>query len=248
VISAFGVDHGWISKSLVGGVFKPAHALSTAERKAVGGYKKAKGVTSAHREFKAESAERHKVLADHPPIKNVGSHTLPFGSEGQGATFRLGSKKGGRSVIRAAARNKSSYQQIVSHEQQHAKPRRSEYRLHGQILKDPEKLMREEARADLHSHYGHYKDTWKKTMQGKPTTVYQQSAITGDMSHVKQSYPHLTTTQARRGVKAYKQVQNKIEPRRMSTKTKVALGAGGTAGATVVGGAAYHELKKPQKS
>ena len=68
--SAFGVDHG-ISKSLVGGVFKPASKLKAKEIKAVrrgGAYKKAKGPTKADTEFKQNSTRATQMFRQNKEV------------------------------------------------------------------------------------------------------------------------------------------------------------------------------------
>src|SRR4051794_16471772 len=135
MISAFGVDHGGISKSLVNGVFKPASALSHAERGAVGGYKQAKGVSAAHQQYKLESAARHHHLGSKPAETMTHGALMAPGVRAKGVTYRLGSAKGGRSVVDVQGSSRKAMEQVMSHERQHAAPRRSEYRLHGQIIK-----------------------------------------------------------------------------------------------------------------
>ena len=249
MISAFGVEHG-ISKSLVNGVFKPATALSRAERQAMGGYKKAKGMSEAHSAFKVESAERHKALEGMPAeqVDHSYLHT-PIGTKAVGATYKLGGKKNGRTVVGVVGTDRKAMSDVLSHERQHAAPKRSEYRLHGQIVKDPVKTMREEARADATSDVGHYKKKRRAAMTGKPVSVYQASAITGKPSHLQRAYPHITNVEAKHGIKAYKETQNKIARSRgemkpeMSRKKKAAIGGVTLAGVTG-SGALAHQVKQ----
>lgn len=251
--SAFGVEHS-ISKSLVNGVFKPVSQLSHAERAAVGGYKAAKGVSQPHQEFKAESALRHSTLKDMPAESKEHSylHTPP-GMKARGATYRLGSKKQGRSVVAVVGNDHKAMENVMSHERQHALPRRSEYRVHGQILKDPTKTMREEARADVLSAGGHYKKQKKAARRGETVSVYGAGAITGKTKHIKAAYPHMSDAEAKQGIKAYRETQNKIARAKgmkeapWSRKKKAAvIGGGGVTigGMTAAGGLEHHVRTK----
>lgn len=261
MISAFGVDHG-ISKSLVGGVFKPASALSRSERKAVGGYKKLRGVSQEHAEYKAESATRHRMLGGKPSEDvKFGAKHAPLGADAQGVTYRLGSAKQGRSVVSVRAKNKETGKMVLGHERLHAAPKRSEYRLHGQIIKDPVKTMREEARADVLSSGGHYNKQAKQYRRRKPVSVYAGSAITGQPKHLQRAYPHISDKQAKEGIKAYRKTQDQIVRakgiktpkerkgfRAMPHDQQIAAGALGIGGITAAGGLTHHYTKKPKKA
>src|SRR5262245_901256 len=155
--SAFGVEHG-ISKSFVNGKFVRAVDLSAkqARKVATGGqYKAARGVSEEHRRF-LDVHQRNTKLTQNPVAWPTGIRTNPGlkHHSGAGGTIRVGSAKGGRSYVSGQASPKET-PFITAHEAEHANVKRSSYRLHGQIMKDPKKLMREEARADYHS-YGHY--------------------------------------------------------------------------------------------
>ena len=181
MISAFGVEHG-ISKSLVGGVFKPASKLTRAERGAVGGYKKARGVTAADQEFKhvqGQTKAYHAALTPTRSFKsksgtthvyehNILSRGIPKGAAG--FHVREGGKQGtshvhyrSDKIIGADNKPKST----LMHEMAHARPARSSYRMN-QIIDSPKKLFREEGRADFESR-GHFKK--------RPEGGYAQAAM-----------------------------------------------------------------------
>lgn len=158
MISAFGVEHGEISKSFVNGKWIKATELSAkqADKVRVGGqYKKVRGVS-------AKDTAYREMIND-PGVKNwtrfatgvKRDKDLPPGT-GSGATVRLGSKSQGRSYVTGSGSTKKITRKIAAHENQHAKVKRSGYRLHSQIMGNPKKLMREEARADWNS-FGSYK-------------------------------------------------------------------------------------------
>lgn len=251
------MDHG-ISKSLVGGAFKPASALTRSERRLVGGYKQARGVSPEHQKFKQESALRHRELKDRPAettrVNPFMSPSEPF----KGVTYRLGSAKRGRSVVQAEANSPKTLKTVLTHERAHASPKRSEYRLHGQILGSPAKTMREEARADMANKAGHYKHVKRKiaTTGRAQGSVYQVSAATGDPSHIRRAYPHMSMGQAKKATKDYRKVQDKIAggrgekpPELLSRRQKqVAAGVTTVTGLTAAGGLAHHYYRKPKKT
>jgi hypothetical protein len=167
----------------------------------------------------------------------------------------LGSKKGGRSYALAVGHDKESVAGVMSHERLHAAPKRSEYRLHGQIIKDPVKTMREEARADVGSQAGHYSHKAKEMRRGGQVSVYQASGITGNPKHLQSIYPHISAKEGKKGIKAYRETQNKIlrakggKPKRvMSDKQKGAagltIGLGGLTGAGALQHRAYKREMK----
>lgn len=274
MISAFGVDHG-ISKSLVNGQWVKATKLSGKQRKNVGGYKKAQGMTRAHKEYKTQMNQARTQLKSAPSEKVHGKGTI-FGQRAPGtggATVQLGSAKGGRTHIEVNApkgTSKGKKKAIMAHERAHAAPKRSEYRVHGQIMKDPTKLMREEARADMaRGAPGHYTKQAKnrKTFLGVPygtkkqkfVSGYAGSAMSGNPNNIRRAYPHMSNKEATKNIKAYKDTQDKIA-RGQGSKTykpplteaqqrkRIAIGAGaaaGTAGAGAGGVAIYNRKKKP---
>lgn len=180
--SAFGIEHGF-SKSLVNGSWKKASELSSKERKAVGGYRKLRGVTESDKTFRDVNAPATKEM--HRQLDNshkggvfapseIKTHHLKSGktkSYGWGAyslgnplsgtsmagtTSRIGGKRGAAKVIYSntqSAGGSMHPESTLKHELAHAAPKRSSYRLH-QLHQDPKKLMREEARAD--AAIGHY--------------------------------------------------------------------------------------------
>jgi len=180
--SAFGVEHvvaAPVSKSLSGGVFKPASKLSQAERKTVGGYRKAKGVTTSDAEW-ARNMGQVKRLHDqpHPGMRhtktvhgkqgttehykhNSRSTVVPPGAEG--FHVRTGGKKGTSYIHMKDSAGKS----VTRHEVAHSTPKRTSYRMK-QIVDNPKKTMAEEGRADYVAS-GHY-------LKKKPQSGYAQSA------------------------------------------------------------------------
>ena len=183
--SAFGVEHTvtvtttTVSKSLSGGVFKPASKLTQAERKTVGGYRKAKGVTAKDAEW-ARNQQNIKTLHSQPHrgmkhTKTVQgrqgttehykhskkSSVVPPGAEG--FHVRTGGKKGTSYIhMRSDARKG-----VTAHEVAHASPKRTAYRMN-QVATNPKKTMAEEGRADYVAS-GHY-------LKKKPTSGYGQAA------------------------------------------------------------------------
>lgn len=258
MISAFGVDHGYVSKSLVGGAFKPISQLSHAERAGVGGYKKARGVSEAHQEFKQGAKARRDLLKDTAPGEHGEVSVLhtPPGMKAVGATYRLGSKKGGRSYAMAVGHDKKSVEGVMSHERLHAAPKRSEYRLHGQIIKDPVKTMREEARADVGSKAGHYTHRRKAARQGEGVSVYQASALSNSPKHLQRVYPHMSSAEGKQGIKAYKQTQDKIlrakggKPKRGLSDKQIGVGGTvlGIGGITGAGALEHHLTERDKKN
>jgi hypothetical protein len=180
--SAFGVEHTVttpVSKSLSGGVFKPASKLSQAERKAVGGYRKAKGVTAADRVW-AQNQKNIKTLhgQKHPGMKHTKtvqgrqgttehykhskrSTVVPPGADG--FHVRTGGKKGTSYIHMKSNARKD----VTAHEVAHASPKRTAYRMN-QVATNPKKTMAEEGRADYVA-TGHYLKT-------KPQSGYAQAA------------------------------------------------------------------------
>ena len=154
-----------IHKSLSGGVFKPITEMTGAERAAVGGYKAMRGATPEHKKFKRERKKQIKALMEHVDRHGEGIKNR-LGN--QAGTYRIGGKSSGRSVIIGATPGKKDRKLLMAHEAAHANPRRSAYRLHHQIMGDPKKLFREEARADYISggHFSQHPDEKSKYAQG----------------------------------------------------------------------------------
>jgi len=146
-----------VKKSMVEpGVFRAARAMTGFERNVVrtgGQYKAAHGVSEAGQRFKEVHEAAHK-LAKTPMFSSNRVQVTPGLGSGSGGTVRLGSAKRGRSFVGGQASAEHA-PMVQAHEEQHANVKRSSYRLHGQVMQDPEKLLREEGRADYHSH-GHY--------------------------------------------------------------------------------------------
>lgn len=245
-----------IQKSLVNGKFVRAVDLAVDQRKNVGGYKKLKGVSAADKQFKVEHEARKKVISEHLDNK-PGEHgeidplyRARTGSHARGATFRVGSKKQGKSYMASVAMNQKDLASTMAHERAHGAPKRSEYRLHGQVLKDPEKLLREEARADMAPGApGHYqKQRRAAKWTGKPLTVY----ASGKPNLIRRAYPNMSDAEAKRGTKAYQDVQNKIQRARggpvpWSTKKKVLVTGGATTAVGAAGAGGYVANQKRQQ-
>lgn len=142
--SAFGVDHGF-SKSFSGGVYKPILRMTAKERGAIS--KPKKGVSAADKGFKEMGKVRRTGLSGPHSSGSYNGITVESGAPG-GATTRLGSKSGGKSYVAGSGRTGKEADKILAHESQHARPKRSEYRVHQQISGSPTKTLKEEARAD----------------------------------------------------------------------------------------------------
>ena len=153
MISAFGVEHDIAKSYFGGGRWAPVTQMSRVDRLYVrGAHKDAKGMTKEHREFKAQQKGLRAKLEAVPQ----GIQRGDLFSGAAGATVRVGGKSSGRSYVVGQAPTRKSRATIAAHEAQHAKVKRSSYRLHGQIMADPKKLMREEARADILSTGKHF--------------------------------------------------------------------------------------------
>lgn len=154
--SAFGIEHGYpFSKSLSGKNFKPITQMTGGQKKKIlGSYKKLKGVSRSDKKFQQVHNKAKTDLKDYVGYSGEGikrsPEEMPFGG-----TYRTGGKKTGKSTVIGNAPTKSLQGYVQTHEGAHATPKRSAYRLHGQIARNPEKLMREEARADYKAG-GHY--------------------------------------------------------------------------------------------
>lgn len=125
----------------------------------------------------------------------------------KGFMVRTGSAKGGTSHVILP---KDAPQHIVNHEMTHAAPKRSSYRMH-QIVTDPKKLMREEARAEMGSNRraGYYR-TYDKT--NIAYTQAAQSEPYRQMAH--ETYASQPGAKGKifekENVQAFKDVQDKI--------------------------------------
>ena len=175
MISAFGVEHGGVSKSFVNGKWVKAAELSgkqASKIRAGGQYKKARGTTKSDREFKTNNttvlseARKMKPGEQQRSLFNTVRHggfdrrgntkidmhdttpSLSFGSGGtiQASAQKFGPKRGGVHMITTNGPGKAS-PVTLAHEKAHLSPDRGAYRMK-QITRSPKKLMREEARAD----------------------------------------------------------------------------------------------------
>lgn len=161
--SAFGIDHGYVSKSFVNGTWKSASDLTGLERLSVardGAYKKAKGVTKDDAKWLKRHMKGGKAMRQ-AAKKSKNRVSVDPTEPAAAATYRVGSAKGGKSYIVGSMPTKKLARAAQAHEMNHATPRRSAYRLHNQIALNPEKLMREEARADYRGtgHFTHHPPT-----------------------------------------------------------------------------------------
>lgn len=240
MISAFGVDHGAISKSYLNGQWvKPAELLvHQKETGKVGGhFARSKGVSAEDMRFKRQSLHRKKKVAMTGGAYRKENYSYgPFRSKegfmdrlrgmrgGHGYTYRLGGKgKQGRSYMRGEGTSKEYMAPTRAHEHAHAMEGRTEYRLHHQIMGSPTKMMREEARADMApGSAGHYGEQYLKTFGSKKHGIeprhgppgsygtYAAAALYNDPAKLRQTYPHLSHEGAQKGIDAYKSVQDKI--------------------------------------
>lgn len=211
MFSAFGVDHGDVSKSLVNGSWKAAKDLTKAERAAMGGYKKLRGVSPKH-EKDREMLAATREAADNPQnakLKDVYVH--PFNQENRAVTMKFGGKSSREYKIVGTANNAKAREDLMSHELQHAKPKRSAYRF-VQLHEDPNKLIREEARADYFSRYGSYKNP-------NNNSVYAHGAR-GNTEAIRIAYPKMTSAEAKRAGKEYKALQNQMEAKGVKSGLK----------------------------
>jgi len=195
--SAFGVDHGLVSKSYVGGgVFKPASALRAAGKKRVpGSYARSKGPTKADTKFKAEATKltqqlRHneKVMTepgrrprfDDPDFKQVKvrGQRKPVNVYGESSFLSRTLPSGvGGLTLRTGSKSSGQSHVIYDKTKSGAKKTLKHEMAHAQpkrsiyrmqqIADSPKKTMREEARAD--AVLGHYRKV-------KPNSAYQQVA------------------------------------------------------------------------
>lgn len=125
-------------------------------------------------EQKRNGPARARVESNIATARDIKNQPLEEGMNG--FTVRIGGKSSGTShaFVRPGAPESTHV-----HEGAHASPRRSSWRLHGQISGNPTKAMREESRADYIAS-GHYEDlpARKKGILAKQPsrTLYQQAA------------------------------------------------------------------------
>lgn len=143
-----------VSKSYLGaGKWKAATRLTPGQAlKVPGAHLKAHGPTRADSRFKRQMAVATKDVSAKPQ----GVRVDPIMGHNNAGTVRTGSAKSGKSYVVGSASSKRTADLLTNHEAQHANIKRSSYRLHAQIAKDPDKLMREEARADYMGSGKHY--------------------------------------------------------------------------------------------
>lgn len=163
-----------VHKSLINGKFVPISQISRAKRPKIGGYGKLKGVKPKQAEFKenaASTAAWRKTVARDP---KEGRATLQYAGLA-GATLRSGSKSSGKSTViinhHGIAANSSSrrnyrknLKMVQTHENAHAGPKRSSYRL-AQVTQSPRRTGREEGRADFLAmgHHSGYKSKMERS-------------------------------------------------------------------------------------
>lgn len=230
MISAFGVEHGQVSKSLVGGVFKPASALTRAERGAVGGYKKARGVSAGDRAFQAEQAKVKEYHAGMKPARSfssksgtthvyehgIMSRALPKGSSG--VMVREGGKRGTSHVHYQTSSfdTSTSAKSVLSHEMAHARPARTAYRMN-QIHGSPKKVLREEGRADFESR-GHFKKNPQGGYAQAATQRTENLKAKGLETNARKQLKKVPLVGNRLGSYAAKQVRTAAKPMRARGK------------------------------
>lgn len=233
MISAFGVEHG-VSKSLVGGVFKPASKLTRVERGAVGGYKKARGVSKPDQEFKQVQAQTRAYHATAKPDRsfksksgtthvyehNMFSRAIPKGAAG--LHIRVGGKKGTSHVhyrTTPEIGDTSSPKSTLKHEMSHAKPARSSYRMH-QIIANPKKLMAEEGRADFEAS-GHFKRKQESGYAQVAAQRIQAQKTKGAEKAAKKTLRKIPFVGRRLGAVAANQVRAQTRPVREAHKSNL---------------------------
>jgi hypothetical protein len=160
MISAFGVDHGGISKSFVNGKWVKAAEATPKQLSHIargGQYKAAHGLQPRDQAWKDKRAEQHKIMSG---ALSHGVKNNPDVTPGSAGTYRVGGQSYIISNLPKEAVPKKLRRSVMGHEAVHAGPKRSSYRLHNQILGNPKKMMREEARADYISggHFSQHPD------------------------------------------------------------------------------------------
>lgn len=175
-------DSQFVNKSLISGKWVPISRIHPSIRDMVGGYKAARKPSFEHKAFKAELEAKkawHDKIAQHP------SHGREWQNKAgvYGTTLRQGGKNTGTStvimndpLIRADSTGKRDFRrkkkQIWTHENAHAEPKRSAWRMasmdHNAGVGNQEVRLRrhggEEGRADYLSqgHYSGYKDEFQR--------------------------------------------------------------------------------------
>ncbi len=142
-----------INKSFVPGKGWIAATKLTAREasKVPGAHSAAKGVSKPDLKFKTRREGLEVKLHEHG-----GGFVQNKEHAGAASTIRYGGKKTGFSFIQGHAPDARSRDRLMAHEGQHAAVNRTSYRLHGQIMSDPKKMFREEARADIQGSGRHY--------------------------------------------------------------------------------------------
>lgn len=181
-----------------------------------GRYKDQRGVSEEDFQYRIGRARR-KVLVGEATKKTKTMRTdaptrtrWGFGRTGRdvaGFTVRSGSKSQGRNtVVLSHKLKRAEVDSTYNHELAHAAPKRSEYRVHHQIASDPQKMIREEARADMAG--GNY---WRNP-ESRTDSGYTQIARIHDpsdtppMAAMKERMYGFSAKQAG----AYRGVQDKI--------------------------------------
>jgi hypothetical protein len=199
--SAFGVEHT-VSKSLSGGTFKPISQMTQAERKAIGGYRKAKGVSEDDKKYRTAMGQIKDLHSGKPVggVTNTGKHLRTEKHRGGGnvEVYRHGKKSrlvppgaegfhvstGGKRGTSYVHLGGGSGKRVETHELAHANPKRSSYRMF-QITSNPRKLMREEARADYKAQ-GHFTTRGEKEGSGYAQSAhYRSNELAGKKSEAR---------------------------------------------------------------
>jgi hypothetical protein len=167
-----------VSKSYVPGVgWKSASKLTAIQRaKVPGAQAKMHRVKPADRSFARTQRNLAGAIKSDPETRSAlgGVKKDPESWVNQAYTIRTGSAKRGKSYIAGQAQPRH-FKQLVDHENEHAKIKRSSYRLHSQIMGNPQKLLREEARADFHSK-GHYSNNSNQSVYAQ-TARWREKAL-----------------------------------------------------------------------
>lgn len=222
VTKSFIPGKGWVKATDVG-----AQGLREAARKRPKHFKDAK--TKAKSES-AEYREHDDAVREHIADMKKGGRVKPLKSarraehaeatwmEGQSMKATQGVKAyavhaGGRKGERMIVAPKGTDRTTFNHELAHVRPKRSGYRLY-KIIKDPKKLMKEEARADMSSgHVGDYHG-YKPKLSRRTKSGYtgmarseNQRAMQERASQVRGDPRKMYTKES---VNNYRKVQDKI--------------------------------------
>lgn len=151
--SAFGVDHGGVRKSFVpGGGFKRAKGLTEIERHIV--RNKAQGNRAMLRQGQSQkpSAKGRKIWEGIETKRGKLNQVMASRTQtGAGPHIQGFSNPDGRGGGRVVIHTDADFKTTARHEMAHIKPKRNPVTMQAR-LKNPERLGREEGRADFLAH------------------------------------------------------------------------------------------------